>query len=124
MHLTPAILESAYTYLRATPPFKNWKLPESDAVEFRVIATRRNKKTNGILYGDFNLCAGRDGLPVIRISCTAHKRLLSVQETMAHEMVHMHQRQTDQKATSMHGPKFKRLAAQVCKQHGFDPKTF
>jgi hypothetical protein len=120
MHLTPAILEAAYNYLRATPPFKNWKLPDSDAVEFRVIATRRNRKTKQILYGDYD----HADPPVIRISSSAHKKLNGALETMAHEMVHMFQRTTDQKNSAMHGPKFRRLAAQVCKQHGFNLKDF
>lgn len=120
MHLTPTILEAAYNYLRATPPFSKWKLPESDAVEFHVTRTQPTKAHN-IIYGDYN---NRPGKPRIRISHNAHKNQYMVVLTMAHEMVHMYQYQPGARGSYDHGPKFKRLAAQVCRAHGFDPETF
>ena len=38
--LTPAVLAAAYEYLRATSPFKGWRLPHCDEVEFSVTRHR------------------------------------------------------------------------------------
>ena len=33
--LTPLVLVSMYQMLRDCPPFRGWRLPDADAVEFR-----------------------------------------------------------------------------------------
>jgi len=105
LHITPDLLERTYELLRHTRPFRRWKLPEADDVEFHV--TRHRDR-----FGD---CT--DGDPyTIRISSTKHDTLATVLETMAHEMCHMRD--------ITHGKVFTRLAKQVCRHHGFDPKTF
>jgi hypothetical protein len=44
---------------------------------------------------------------------------------MAHEMVHLHESQVGTGANgTLHGASFYRVAAQVCRFHGFDPKLF
>ena len=30
LHLTPDLLEGAYEYLRLSPPFREWRLPDGD----------------------------------------------------------------------------------------------
>lgn len=115
MHLTPTILEAAYNYLRATPPFSKWKLPDSDAVEFRI--NLRPKEFGEIFWQ-------ADGTPQISVSAVKCKTTKDLVETVAHEMVHYHQYIAAYRNSASHGPKFKALAAQVCKQHGFDPTTF
>lgn len=121
MHLTPGILEAAYEYLRATPPFKKWKLPEAAGVEFHVIATEPDGEMIDEAY-----CFPRRVPPMIQASCTAHNDFGHLLATMAHEMVHLKQYAGAIKSRMPveHGPKFKKLAAQVCKAHGFDPNTF
>lgn len=108
LHLTPEILERSYELLRATRPFSAWRLPEADDVEFHVLRTRR-------VHGD---CSREAGGFVVRIS-QAHSYLPSLLATMAHEMCHMRA-----VPDVSHGSAFKKLAAQVCKFHGFDPGSF
>jgi len=44
---------------------------------------------------------------------------------MAHEMVHLHEHHAGMCREDVeHSTAFKRLADQVCKVHGFDPKLF
>lgn len=43
---------------------------------------------------------------------------------MAHEMIHLHQHLRKTETRAQHNAEFKRLAAQVCAQHIFDPKSF
>src|SRR5258708_16268586 len=38
--LTPEMLESAYEYLRVSPPFCHWDLPHADHVSFRVLRAK------------------------------------------------------------------------------------
>lgn len=109
LHLTPAMLEQAYSYLLTTPPFNKWKLPAVDDVEFHVT-------WHGDMYGDCSIPAR------IRISACRSSMTHKLVETMAHEMIHLHLMRTD--ARAHHGARFKRCAAMVCRKHGFDPKTF
>jgi hypothetical protein len=44
---------------------------------------------------------------------------------MAHEMVHLHQRDVCMETPgAQHNAAFNKLAAKVCRLHGFDPKLF
>lgn len=118
MHLTPDILADAYELLRATPPFKRWKLPHADDVEFHVI------KKPGPLLADYMWGLYSDGRRTHRIRVTAlNKTLTSVLASMAHEMVHMRQRFMGTDYTS-HGRVFRKLAAQVCRLHGYKVEEF
>lgn len=110
LHLTPDLIEAVYELLRATPPFRRWKLPHADDVEFHVIKS-------GAIDGD---CAYDGDRFTIRLSADRHSMLASTIATMAHEMCHMRY----PRDRAHHGKLFKRLAAQVCAVHGFDPKTF
>ena len=115
--LTPAILEAAYEFLRACPPFRAWKLPHADEIEFHVIQLKDRE-------GDHTTYCGTDQ-HVIRISAKRIGHTDSLIVVMAHEMIHA--RQAITKTTtrgSMHNADFRRFAASVCRTHGFDPKTF
>ena len=114
MHLTPAMLHAGYEYLRTTPPFRAWKLPDADDVEFHVM--RRTDRTADC---ETDL-PGRP--PIIRVSAALVGWTASLMAAIAHEMVHIHLDR--KKVRSAHGWQFKRLAAQVCRHHGFDPKLF
>lgn len=113
LHLTPEMLEAAYELLRATPPFRGWRLPAGDDVEFHV--TRHVD-----IHGD---CVDAGHAHVIRISERKHSTIQALLVTMAHEMCHMRQ---DIKAPheGEHGKIFKQLAQRVCRYHGFDLKAF
>ena len=113
LHPTPEMLRAAYTYLQTTSPFRRWKLPPADEVEFHV--TRNKDKA-----GECESSGGHE--PVIRISSRLIGRTLSLMETVAHEMVHLHLDRNG--VRSHHGAAFRRCAAQVCRRHGFDPKLF
>lgn len=113
LHLTPAMLELCYELLRATPPFKRWKLPHADEVEFHV--TRDTQ-----IVGD---CVDAGHAHIIRLSGAKHGSVHAVVVTMAHEMCHLKQSVIAPREGA-HGRYFKRLAKQVCKAHGFDEKTF
>lgn len=110
LELTPEVLARTYDFLRATKPFRFWKLPPSDEVDFRVTNHRDR-------YGHHCPATARKP-PLVAISKrrVGHTRTLIV--TMAHEMVHF------RAPSPRHGPVFDRLARQVCKYHGFDPLEF
>lgn len=121
MHLSPQILVGAYEFLRATAPFNKWSLPPADDVEFQV---RRLKHFGHCVTDDEGKHPSRP--PIIAISSSRCTRNHLLVETMAHEMVHLHQFTSAAKGRipAPHGPKFRHLARQVCRQHGFDPRTF
>jgi hypothetical protein len=109
-HLTPEVLRSTYDLLVLTRPFRGWKMPSSSEVIFRVLKTEQ-------MSGDWSL--DKKGRHVIRVSKARHHTLHNVIMTVAHEMCHM---KDDTKAH--HGWKFRRLAASVCRHHGFDRGQF
>ncbi len=108
MRITLAIVESAYELLRTTPPFRGWQLPESDDVKFVVVPLRCTMARHS-----FN------GTTHTISVCLRHTHLNTLLMTLAHEMVHM----VDQ-GPAEHGAAFRRLAKQVCRQHGWDYGAF
>lgn len=112
LRLTPDMLAAAYDFLRTTQPFRGWGLPDSDALGFHVV--RRSK-----ISAEFGI---ENGVPFIRVSETYNGHTMTVLGTVAHEMIHLRQHLTGDR--EHHGPRFQRMAARVCRAHGFDPKTF
>ena len=115
LHLTPALLEGAYELLRLTPPFRRWKLPHADDLEFRI--------TNHVdRFGHYD---DRNGRAIANIAVSARhiKTLKSLFELLAHEMVHLHLHRQGKKWDT-HGRSFQRFADQVCRHHEFDRSEF
>jgi predicted SprT family Zn-dependent metalloprotease len=120
MRLTPVILEAAYEFLRRTPPFSGWKLPEPDDVEFHIA---RRIPPNHLHFADFWLSAG--GAPCIRFSERRHKHTATVLATMGHEMIHLYQHVAGRETKNTeHNREFHRLAKRVCDLHGWDAGAF
>ncbi len=110
--LTKELLRGAYDFLRQTPPFKKWRLPPGEIIEFHV--TR-----NPHVQGDHVL---RKGQHTIRVSSKKVGATQTLIELMAHEMVHV---KCDREGVvAAHGADFKRAARLVCKYHGFDEANF
>lgn len=115
MHLTPEILEAEYNFLRVCPPFRRWRMPDSDEVCFRIIRSHQ--------------CSGRYHLNakhghVIEINALWVATPGKLQKTMAHEMIHLHLQidcPTDQ---AHHGYRFEAKAKQVCRHFYLDPAEF
>jgi hypothetical protein len=114
LRLTPDMLAAGYDFLRATEPFKSWKLPEADDLGFSVVR-------DPTIFADFSL--ERD-VPVIRVSEARHGHTVTLLATLAHEMIHLHQHRRRLHRGGDHNADFHRRAARVCALHGFDPKTF
>jgi hypothetical protein len=118
LHLTPEALENAYEYLRATLPFRRWSLPHADELVFRVMGARDR-------YGHFK---GRfkDNVDLNEIGVSQRKVHSTdmLMATMAHEMIHLHQHERGSCTRGVHNANFKRLAARVCRVHGFDLESF
>lgn len=110
--LTPQILVAAYEFLRATPPFRGWKLPHADQVEFHVV--RRPG-----LFGEYATEAGKHR---IAVSCAMVGTTDTLLRTMAHEMTHLYQARCGRDPA--HGRDFARHARCIARHHGFDPKAF
>lgn len=119
MHLTPEILESAYEFLRTTPPFKRWKLPDADAVEFVVGAHKEHEGYYEYQFDSHGLSHHR-----ITIYQPGVRTTDEMLPAMAHEMVHLHQLESEWRKTKRvrsrhHGKKFLQLLQQVKRAHGW-----
>lgn len=112
LKLTPEILAAGYDFLRTTPPFDRWNLPESEDVTFRVIK-------DAAVFGLHDVVNGKHRIAVSNRNVGHTDTLIAV---VAHEMIHLHQDQCGLRRT--HGGAFTRWADQVCRRHGFDPRMF
>ena len=112
LRLTPDMLAAGYDFLRATEPFKNWKLPPAEEVGFHILRTRNHS-------ADYSF---ENGVHLIRVSASRNGFTVSVLATMAHEMIHLRQQLIGDRG--QHSAKFHNMAARVCRAHGFDIKTF
>lgn len=116
--LTPEVLAAAYDYLAACEPFVRWNLPDSDDVKFKV--TRSKKE-----YARYQWDGGRH---VISVSAAAVGHTSTLLMYLSHEILHMHLEITGMESRTgdenTHNMPFRRLAAQVCRVHGFDLKAF
>lgn len=118
LQLTTEMLAGAYEYLKSTPPFNKWSLPEADEIEFKV--SRRTTE-----FGRYQLVGGKHVISLSSVSIGHTSTLISI---MAHETIHLHLEESKMESRSgnlnTHNAAFRILAAQVCKVHGFDPKSF
>lgn len=112
----PDELAAAYDFLRATPPFKRWKLPESDALGFAV--TQHTDR-----YGHLEDHNDKRFYFTIAISSVNTKKYADLLQIVSHEMIHLKLRLKGKTGWG-HGYEFKRLAKQVCRVHDFDFATF
>ena len=71
------------------------------------------------MFADFGM---ENGIPVIRVSEAKNGFTTTLLASVAHEMCHLRQEAIGDR--SHHGARFKRMAAQVCRAHGFDLKMF
>ena len=114
--LTPAALAAAYEYLRATPPFRGWKLPHADEVAFHVTRHRDREADHEVV---------RRRAHIIRVSVNKIKTTDALMQAMGHELIHAYQdgvARTDTRA--IHNAEFKRLARRVCQVHGWKYEGF
>lgn len=108
-------LRAAYNYLNETPPFNKWNLPDGDDVDFQVVRGRR--------YFGWHTFDGRKH--AIAISRATVRNTPALLTTMAHEMIHVHEREAKAcRSDVQHTGAFMKWAAQVCKCHGFELKGF
>jgi hypothetical protein len=116
--LTPEMLAAGYEYLRASPPFRAWKLPPSVVVRFKVSRIASE-------FGRYQWDGERH---IISMSAKSIGQTETLLRYLAHEMIHLHLEATGQESKrggmNVHNAAFQRYAARVCKLHGFDPKAF
>lgn len=112
--LTPHSLAAAYDYLRTTLPFRAWKLPLADEVEF-CVTRHRDREADHNTYR-------RTDEHIIRVSSYVVKTTDGLMQAMAHEMIHA--KQVVAGTSTRHNADFKRLANRVCALHGWKYDSF
>jgi hypothetical protein len=125
MQLTPEILRAAYNYLSETEPFNKWNLPDGEDIGFKVTKPAKGTGramgcTHCIIHDPGDRCEFS-----IDISENHHHHTASLMLTLAHEMIHVHQRHNCvNRGKNSHDAAFKKYALEVCASHGFDPGQF
>jgi hypothetical protein len=115
--LTKEMLAAAYDFLAVTPPFRDWNMPDSDDVLFKVGRFRTHcahYQWNGKQH-------------TITASANAIGHTDTLMRKLGHEMLHLHLEELGMDArgtANTHSGAFRRLAEEVCAVHGWDPKIF
>lgn len=116
MRLTPALIRKAYEFIIETPPFDKYLFPDSEGITFKV------SRADGH-FGQF--IVSEDDKLVIELSdkIIGHTDLLMM--FLAHEIIHLYQHLNKlDSARTQHNAQFKKMAAKVCLEHGYDLKAF
>lgn len=114
IHLTPAIIEATYELLLTTLPFRRWRLPSADDIEFRV----------GVSPTWIGLYEREGDKHWLHVSVHFGGSLNDLVRVMAHELIHIHLFETCPRDRNPHNRRFRDLAARVCTRHGFDFAQF
>ena len=114
MRLTLDILAADYELLRATRPFRGWRLPPANTLRFKVVKTPSRHGRHVQVGSDHT----------IEISKANVGTLSDLDRVMAHEMVHLYEGLHPDGAKSEHGARFRRLAKSVCKAHHWAEEGF
>lgn len=119
--LTPLLIVSMYSMLRDCPPFRGWKLPEADDIEFR---TSRRKDAHGEHIE--KTPPTRGARYTIMVSTEKNGHLNTILQSLAHEMVHLAQAiaRVPRRYEAHDNQDFVRRARQVCKTFGWDWRAF
>ncbi len=115
MNIKPQEVAAAYEFLLQLTPFNRWNLPETDGVEFRT-DMRKN------VLGEHNYRARKRLPPLIRMSLRCNGHLISVLQTVAHEMCHLAQVVNGEREG--HQETFAKRASAVCREFGWDERAF
>jgi hypothetical protein len=110
-------MAAAYDYLRTTPPFSRWNLPDSEDVAFKL--SRRPRE-----FGRYQWDGKRH---TITASIHGVGHTATLMRFLSHEMVHLYLEKMGWESgggLDTHNAAFRKFATQVCKHHGFDPKAF
>lgn len=112
--LTPHILAGCYDFLRTTPPYCRWKLPEPDEVAFVV---SRNRAKLGTHQGGV--------INTITVSEANAAHTCTLVWIMGHEMIHLAQFLGGHETpNTIHNADFRRKAQAACRYHGWDIGLF
>ncbi len=114
MKVNVHLIRQCYAHLRELPPFDRWALPSPDQVEF------------GILVGRDHAVYHNDGMHRIAVNDLTHTTHEQVMQTVAHEMVHLHQELVGRLPFKKdpHNADFRRWARLICKEFGWNVQTF
>lgn len=115
VHFSPDDLRAVYELQRRLRPFKGWRLPPGDEIEFHFVKMRGQDQAD---------CHHNGRRHVIRIASNKHRTLPAVIATMQHEMIHLYLDRVYPQDKAHHGRRFQVRADIVCKIHGWDRGQF
>lgn len=112
--LTPHMLASCYEFLRTTPPYRGWRMPHADQVEFLVTRAKQ-------------YVGQHQATEPHRVFASSH--WIGHTDTlvfyMGHEMIHVAQAVLKlETPNAVHNADFRRKAALACRYHGWDLRQF
>lgn len=106
-------MEAVYELIRILPPFKGYKLPPADDIEFRVFD--RDHTRDWAVYEAFPRR--------ISVNNAKHGQLNPLIGSIMHECLHLHQC-LNRGGEVGHDEWFNRTAKRICRLYGYDTKTF
>jgi hypothetical protein len=121
IEVTPQMIEATYDLLALTEPFRRWQIPHGENVQF---SAKRELKRAGWQRSETIKSETETRLKHrMNISPRHIGHLSTLTEIVAHEMIHVYLDEIKVHEVE-HGPAFRKLALEVCRIHGFDPRHF
>jgi hypothetical protein len=114
--LHPDHVAAMYDCLRSFDPFKRWRLPLAEAVEFHI-----RKIPADAWYQTY---PREMESHAIFVNPYRHGYFNSLAMVTAHEMIHLHQRIAKLDRGGEHNADFRKKAKRICEIHGWDVKQF
>jgi len=114
LQITPERIAAIYDCLRAFPPFCRWRLPPSDEIEIRI----------GVQQDAFAHYHRERGEHAFEVSMLLVRDFDTLVQTVAHEMIHLHQARAGTETKAEHNREWHRLAAIVCRRFGWTTEGF
>src|ERR1700694_1731007 len=102
--LTAEMLEACYEFLKTTPPFRDWNMPDGEDVKFII------RKTNDT-FAQYRWDGKRH---TISASANAVGHTATLVRVMSHELIHLHLESTGMESrgsANTHNRAFRKFAA-------------
>lgn len=112
--LTSERMRLAYEFLAECPPFAGWNLPAGEDIKFMQCRDADARGWHDIKNGQRRIAISQEHVR------DAEMLLM----TMAHEMIHVHENETEMMTRAQHSPTFVILARRVCKRYGWNLDDF
>lgn len=123
--ITIDVMRQTYELLAACPPFVDWNLPPSEDISFgRTHLKDLRGRYYAHAYAGHTKDASKIKKQLIRINPRYNRTMDDLLQTMAHEMIHLHEHRSGMMTQAQHSEAYLMIARDICKRYGWRSDSF